>query len=455
LASDLGFHQQFCYSYTLEYISIHCPFLNVNCTLLILSLFKVNFLSRHDDVDYNSRRIRERKMDQPMATLGDQSRRPVFRVALAALLSAVVWLALNVAFNYQGHISGLFYTGTLTPVPGPLQDHTYYVKDEKGYDASFYHFAAHDPLLHRGFASYVDNASLRWRRIGVPGLAALLVWGNDRLVDYAYIAIQLAFVFLGAFWLGRYAQACIAPAVWGLAFLLIPAVAVSLDRMTIDLPLAALWIAVALYGPTLGKRWPVYAALCAAPLIRETGMLLVIAWCLYSARRKDWRDAVLGLCCAVPAILWWVYVYRHTPRDGTPWLVTYPFSGLIERTLHGTGEPTFTWWLQMAAVFETLAIAGIWLALFLAFYLAYKRRAGINELSAVLYAIFVAALGKLDIWTSAYATGRTMSPLLIALGLTALKERRYYFSLPLVLILPRLALQYEAQLAGIIRGILR
>ena len=375
-------------------------------------------------------------------------------VALAAVCCAAVWVGLNVFFNYEGHFSGLFYTGAKVQLPPELDGHTYRVIDESGYDAAFYHMAAHDPLIRRGFIPYFDNSRLRWRRIGVPGLAALLAWGNDSLVDYAYIAIQLAFVFLGTLWLGRYAQQCNAHALWGLAFLLIPAVAVSLDRMTIDLPLAALCIALALYGLKGGLRWPVYAFLCAAPLIRETGMVLVAAWCLYSALRKDWRAVSQGVVCAIPAVLWWTYVSSRTPMDGTPWLSTYPFSGIIERTIHSMEAPTHTWWLRMADILEWGALAGIWLALFLALYLACKRRVGLIECTAVLFAAFAASLGKYDIWASAYAAGRTMSPLLVALGLLSLKERHVLFALPLLLILPRIALQYEAQLAWIVRSVM-
>jgi hypothetical protein len=46
-----------------------------------------------------------------------------------------------------------------------------------------------------------------------------------------------------------------------------------------------------------------------------------------------------------------------------------------------------------------------------------------------------------------------MSPLLIVLLLIALRDRRPVFAIPLLLILPRIALQYEAQLRGVIRGI--
>jgi hypothetical protein len=175
-------------------------------------------------------------------------------------------------------------------------------------------------------------------------------------------------------------------------------------------------------------------------------MVLILAWCLYSALRRKWRAASLGACCAVPSLAWWAYVHSHTPADGTPWLSKYPFSGIVERTIRGIDAPVSTPWLRLAVTLEHAALAGIWLALLLAFYLAWRRRWGLIELTAVLFAAFTSTLGKFDIWASAYATGRTMSPLLIMLGLLALSERRFVFALPLLLVLPRVALQYQAQL---------
>ena len=146
------------------------------------------------------------------------------------MLGATSWQVSNIAFLYAGNPTGLFYTGAKTPLPPALTGgHTRRVSDEVGYDGQFYHVIAHDPLNRRGFISYVDNPRLRWRRIGVPGLAALLAAGSDRMVDYIYIAIELAFVFLGTFWLSRFVEKRNLHPAWGLTFLLIPAVAVSLD----------------------------------------------------------------------------------------------------------------------------------------------------------------------------------------------------------------------------------
>jgi hypothetical protein len=45
-----------------------------------------------------------------------------------------------------------------------------------------------------------------------------------------------------------------------------------------------------------------------------------------------------------------------------------------------------------------------------------------------------------------------MAPLLILLALLAFQKRRVLYALPLVLFLPRIALQYEAELRAILRG---
>jgi len=375
-------------------------------------------------------------------------------IAAVAVLAGAAWLLLNIAFQYSGNPTSPFYTGARTPLPPALAaGHTYRVSDAVGYDAQFYHLIAHDPLNRRGFLSYVDNSRLRWRRIGVPGLAALLAAGSDRGVDYVYIGIELAFVFLGTLWLSWYVQNQSLHPAWGLAFLLIPAVAVSLDRLTIDLPLAAVCIGLALYADAPKPGWQVYGMLCAAPLIRETGMILVAGWWVNRIRLRDARGASLGAVTALPAITWWLYVQANTPPDGTDWLSSYPFSGIVNRTLQGTGDPTSTLWLRAANVFEEVALAGMWLALVLAFYLAWKRRWKFIEITAILFAGFEAALGRFDLWSSAYATGRTMAPLLILLALLAFQNRRALYAFPLLFFVPRIALQYEAELKTTIRAL--
>ena len=376
---------------------------------------------------------------------------PARTTATVVCMIASAWLAVNIAGAYGGDFSGLFYTGADATLPSELEAHTRRVDDPSGYDGQFYHLLAHDPLMRRGFAGHIDNLSLRWRRIGVPALAWLLAAGNDRVIDYAYVAIQLVFVWLGTYWLSRYAEAQGKHAAWGVAFLLIPAVPVSLDRMTIDLPLAALCIAFAFYA-SASNRPALYAVLAVAPLVRETGIILTAGWFLHALLHRDRRAMVLSAATAAPAIAWWGYVGAHTWADGTDWLASYPLSGIIERTLTGSGIPPLSPWLRTAATLEEIANAGMWFAFALTAYLARKRSRGYLEVTAILFALFASALGRLDIWTSAYAAGRTMSPLLLLLGLSALRGGNWVFAAPLLLMLPRIALQYQAQLKVALQG---
>ena len=153
--------------------------------------------------------------------------RNVCYAAILVVIGALAYMSVNVACNYGGSVSGLFYTGSATVVPAAVLAHTVRVNDRTGYDAQFYHLMAHDPFMTQGYNRFVDNAEMRWRRIGVPALAAMLSFGSDRLVDYTYVAVELAFLFLGTLWLGQYAALAGRSGYAALVFAGIPAVMVS------------------------------------------------------------------------------------------------------------------------------------------------------------------------------------------------------------------------------------
>jgi hypothetical protein len=378
------------------------------------------------------------------------SRSAILAAAVAAAL-ALIWLIADVELVDAGHLSGLFYTGANAALPPAISDYTYRVRDEHGYDGEFYYLIAHDPLNQRGFLAYVDTPRYRWRRIGLPGLAHLLAFGSDDWVDSVYVALQLVFVLLGAYWLAAYAQHNRRNAAWGVAFLLIPAVAVSLDRMTVDLPLAAISVALLLYAARGESSWPAYAALAAAPLFRETGILLILAWCVFWIVRRNLRNAFFGAVCALPALAWWLYVALHTTGDQTGLLGGFPFQGLVAWTIHALSSPAAVYGPRANAVLELVALSGIWLAFALTVAVAAKARLqrsswDLPEIAAIAFAAFASLIGYQDIWASAYGIGRTLSPLLIALAAIALRDRRPLFALPVLLIAPRIALQFAAEL---------
>jgi hypothetical protein len=221
--------------------------------------------------------------------------------------------------------------------------------------------------------------------------------------------------------------------------------------MTLDLPLAAVCVGFIWYG--VRSRPAVYGILTVAPLVRETGMLLIAGWCAYNVLRRNWGRAGAGAACAIPALAWWTYVASRTSPDGTVWLARYPLAGLIERTIAGAAIPSASLWLRTAAVTEILALIGVWAAFVLTVYIAWRNPWGLVEITAVACAAFASMLGKYDIWDSAYAVGRTLAPSFVFLAICAIRDRRFALLLPVLLILPRVLLQYEAQIASALRRI--
>jgi hypothetical protein len=362
----------------------------------------------------------------------------------------LLWQFLTIHYNYAGDWTAIYHTGAFTRVPPALEDEQIYrFPGSPGYDGQFYHFIAHDPLLLQDTASYVDNPRLRWRRILVPALAYIAALGQSDFVDSAYDAVMLAFVFLGAYWLGRF---CGVPAC-GLLFALAPAVLVSIDRATVDVSLAALCIGFALYA-TKDASWKIYPVLALAPLARETGLCLTAALVSIELLRRRPRQALLAAATALPFAAWLIYLYAHTARDLTVFASLVPLEGLIARTLHPMQFAVTSRWLAIAAALDYLAVLGIWLALIFAFLRAASRPNPLQA-AAMTSAAVAVFLAQPQAWTEAYSFGRTISPLLIFVGLLGISERRWWKLAPLALVIPRILWQLQPQWKGILHGIFK
>ena len=172
---------------------------------------------------------------------GDHVTRKPILLALAAVLGMWLWQFATVHFNYGGNWTALFYTAPDWPRPAFLaSENLYTFPGSLGYDGQMYHFIAHDPLMRRGAVAAMDDPALRYRRILVPALAWAVALGRDSAIHAAYLAVILGFVFLGVYWLARAMLIQGRHPAWGLMFVLMPATLVSMDRMTVDVALAAL-----------------------------------------------------------------------------------------------------------------------------------------------------------------------------------------------------------------------
>ena len=355
-------------------------------------------------------------------------------------------------------------TGGNLPLPaGPDFRGTYLFPGSNGYDGQSYRVIAHDPGLRRGL--WIDSPRLRYRRILLPALAYAFALGAPGRVDGAYIAVQLGFLFLGVYWAARWAALHGRSPAWGLCFLALPATLVSLDRMTPDLPLAALCCAWALYrsgadipvcgvGARDGIRPLVFLAL--APFARETGLLLVAAAALAEAGARRFRRALWTLAAAVPYAVWCIYAWMRTPPDATNLFARLPFSGIAAALFHGLPEPRGAFRPALIAL-DYAALAGMVLAMVLAAWLWLRNRRDPIAIAALLFALLAVQATHPEIWAHVFSFGRVFSPLLLLLALSAARKAARHRALllaPVILMLPRVAAQFAPQAFGVLRGLL-
>jgi hypothetical protein len=374
--------------------------------------------------------------------------------ALCAVAIFLAWESLVVHFQYGGNWTVLFCTGgNLAQPPSLAGENIYLFPGSFGYDGQFYHYVAHDPLFRQRITRYIDAPRLRYRRILLPGLAYLAAAGQAKAIDPALIGVTLLFLFAGVYWLSRYAVLCERHAAWGLLFLTVPAVLVSLDRLTVDLALTALCVCFVLYLKEQRPR-ELYCILVAAALARETGILLTVAYCVSLLFERRIRRALLFASCAAPALAWYAFVQSHTRAYGTgDWFTRWPLAGAVARMIHPVNYPFIPPVKWSAIVLDDCAVAGTLLAFFLSFR---WTRSG-YPIPAIVAGLLMTLTGLnlgTPFWADAFSFGRIFSPLLVLLALQTAAARSWLPMLPITLIAPRIAMQLAYHLVKVAQALL-
>jgi len=368
-------------------------------------------------------------------------------VAIIAVAIAFGFQALTVRYNYNGNWTGLFCIGGRQPQPQDLGQ-PYQFRDSFGYDGQFYRLIAHDPWISHRYSQYIDNPRYRYSRILVPALAYLLAAGHDRWIDPACLVVKLGFLFLGVYWTAEFSQRWSWPAWTGLFFLAVPATIVSIDRLTVDLAMAALCVGyIALRRFSAG--W--FALLAAGGLCRETGFLLVFAACLDGLRAREYRRAVLAALAAAPALLWLLFDFLHAGSQPADYLSLIPLAGFVNRVAHPYAYPFAPAVNALAQALDYVALAAVPVSLWCLWRL---RKAAVEHPELLLCALPVVFVNIPEAWVEVYGFGRTMSAFWIFLALRGAERRFWYALLPLPLLDLRIGLQLGGQLVGIARGLL-
>jgi hypothetical protein len=393
----------------------------------------------------------------------DAAARPVVSMAWAvlALVLALAWQFLTVHYNRDGNWTALFLTGENSGIPPDLASQTYKFPG-RGFDGEMYRYVAHDLFRNRGYVRYVDGPAQRYHRILVPALAYLLVAGYQPWIDASYIAVVAIFVLLGAYWLSRWAVLVQLQPAWALAFLLVPATLISIDRMTVDIALAAFTVAMAVYWRS-GDWTKLFVVLLLACLARETGALLVGGCCLAELLKRKWIRVALWASSALPALVWYLYIRRtFTERThlGVPVWIGRELNAEMFQTIFSPNH------YPLAALLDTIArwgdrlsLVAIVLAALLAFLFFSKRPVDGVAIAAALFAIVIPLLTGRGYWNDVNGYARVLSPLLMLVALGSLAREgsvRWWTGLiPIILIDLRLSMEFAGAAGGIIRGLMR
>jgi hypothetical protein len=379
--------------------------------------------------------------------------RPAWVPALICVLLGLSWQLLTVHYNYGGNLSALFYAGSSVPTPPSLAgEHIYVFPNSGGYDGQSYHYVAHDPLCRSDIGRAVPDPMLRYRRILLPGMAYLMALGRQPWIDVSYVACNLAFLFLGSWWLALLLiRLRINP--WFAAFyVLVPASLISLDRLVVDLALTSLCLGFAVYASS-GEKWKLYAVLVAAALCRESGFLLTAAYALHLLALRRFRWSLLFTTAILPAVAWNAYVVLRIP-GGPPFELRYfaPLWGLIQALWRPAVYPFGPLTNAAIRAFDSLELAGLILAMAIAFRNLRKVLFEPVRTVCLLWAVFGLTLAEF-VWTDCYATARILSPLLLFLFLRSFAGGEKVGRLPLAMVVPRVWLEITPQVLGVLRGL--
>jgi len=374
-------------------------------------------------------------------------------VGLAAAAIAFSIQFANVQVNFDGNWNAMYCAGQAFPAPASLQHENLYVFPHTGYDGQFYHYIAHDPWPNERTARYIDAPRLRYGRILVPVLSYALALGQQEWIDPAIHAMAMLGFGLGAWWLACYASLLGRNRYLGLLFLLIPAVLISLDRSTVDLLFLAFCCGFAYYAARASLA-AIYVVLVLAMLTRDTGFLLWGAYGLYLLIHGRWARAGILATAALPALAWFSIVRAKTQPIVSTLGLAPSIHAIWDQMLNPVQYQFPARIASLAVALDYLSLAGVALAVVLAVVLVIREHNDALALAGAAFVVLPFTIGSHLAWYDPFAYPRTLSPLLLFLGLAAMRKRSWTGSVPILLAMPRILMELATRV-GVLHGLFR
>lgn len=210
----------------------------------------------------------------------------------------------------------------------------------EGYDGQFAYYLARDPSHS---PDCLDVPAYRAQRILLPALGWLFSVGQDSLIPWVFIAVNLIALVGGTALLEELLVAERASRWYALSYGLYAGVFMAVRLSTTEalaygLVIAGLWFL------RRDRFWPGAVMLALAGLAKEMTVLFVAGVMLYFALNRRWRDAIrLGLVTGIPFLIWQIVLYLWLGEFGlgsggakaTPFEII-PFLGVLKIATEGS-----------------------------------------------------------------------------------------------------------------------
>ncbi len=166
----------------------------------------------------------------------------------------------------------------------------------EGYDGQFAYQIALRPL---DAAPYLDVPAYRYQRILYPMLARLLALGRLELIPWTLILVNLAAIGVGTWTTERLLVDLGVSRWYALVYGLYGAQLLAL-RADLNEPLAQALVMWAMLAWARERRWLAVLAFSLAALAKETALVFLAAYMLYTLQRRAWRWTVALGVAAIP-----------------------------------------------------------------------------------------------------------------------------------------------------------
>lgn len=186
-------------------------------------------------------------------------------------------------------------------------------RENVGYDGQFTYTIAVDPVQS---PAWLDVPAYRLQRILLPVLARLLALGSAALIPWTILAINIAALVGGVYVLERLLDASGANRWWALVVGLFPGLLMPV-RLSLNEPLAYGLVLAAIWAERRGRLWWGAALLALSALAKETTLPFVLAYVIWLAVERRWRDALLfGVIGGLPFVVWQIALWRWLDAFG-------------------------------------------------------------------------------------------------------------------------------------------